>query len=241
MGIFKSRPKRPVVAPKEAWDPSTWATRVPLTHLDNFGEVFRAAWENRGALPYAWRILNGGCCDGCALGTDGLKDWTVDGVHLCNVRLRLLRLNTLPRARPRPLDRRRGAASVARPRPAGARPRPVPDGAPSRRSRLHARRLGRRARPDRRSRAHHDPRAHVPLPDQPRHPQRDLLPGPEGDARPGHQQRRQRRARLPRAQHGRPQGDARRLRHHLLVPRPDRYGRRHVRRLEPRQEPAGAR
>ncbi len=73
---------------------------MPLTHLDNFGEVFRAAWENRAALPYAWRILNGGCCDGCALGTDGLKDWTVDGIHLCNVRLRLLRLNTLPELDP---------------------------------------------------------------------------------------------------------------------------------------------
>lgn len=34
-------------------------------------------------------------CDGCALGTTGLKDWTIDGVHLCNVRLRLLRLNTM--------------------------------------------------------------------------------------------------------------------------------------------------
>ena len=68
---------------------------MPLTHLENFAEVFRATWENRDRLGYAWRILNEGVCDGCALGTDGLKDWTVDGVHLCNVRLRLLRLNTL--------------------------------------------------------------------------------------------------------------------------------------------------
>ncbi|TFG71996.1 MAG: formate dehydrogenase, partial [Solirubrobacterales bacterium] len=29
------------------------------------------------------------------LGTKGLADWTIDGVHLCNVRLRLLRLNTM--------------------------------------------------------------------------------------------------------------------------------------------------
>ena len=36
-----------------------------------------------------------GVCDGCALGTNGLRDWTIDGVHLCNVRLRLLRLNTM--------------------------------------------------------------------------------------------------------------------------------------------------
>lgn len=96
MGIFKSRPKRFVRAPKKDWDPSTWASLVPLTHLENFGEVFRAAWENRDRAGYAWRILNDGVCDGCALGTSGLEDWTVEGVHLCNVRLRLLRLNTMP-------------------------------------------------------------------------------------------------------------------------------------------------
>jgi molybdopterin-dependent oxidoreductase alpha subunit len=58
--------------------------------------VFRAAWENRSRPRYAWRILTTGVCDGCALGTSGLHDWTLEGVHLCNVRLRLLRLNTMP-------------------------------------------------------------------------------------------------------------------------------------------------
>ena len=96
MGMFTSRPKRSVRAPKKGWDPSTWATLTPLTHLDNFAEVFRAGWENRDRAGYAWRILNDGVCDGCALGTTGMEDWTVDGVHLCNVRLRLLRLNTMP-------------------------------------------------------------------------------------------------------------------------------------------------
>ena len=52
--------------------------------------------ENKDELPFAWRILNEGVCDGCALGVAGLKDWTTDGPHLCNVRLRLLRLNTMP-------------------------------------------------------------------------------------------------------------------------------------------------
>ncbi len=59
-----------------------------------FREMARVAWENRDRLPYAWRILNHGVCDGCALGTAGMKDWTIDGVHLCWVRLNLLRLNT---------------------------------------------------------------------------------------------------------------------------------------------------
>ncbi|MEJ2667359.1 MAG: FdhF/YdeP family oxidoreductase [Deinococcales bacterium] len=95
MAFMRSRPKRAVRPPKAGWDPSTWATRVPLTHTENFQEVFRAAWENRDRAGYAWRILSDGVCDGCALGTSGMSDWTIDGVHLCNVRLRLLRLNTM--------------------------------------------------------------------------------------------------------------------------------------------------
>jgi len=80
--------------------PSNWASWKPLgigeQRPNNYGEIFRAAWENRDAAGYAWRILRDGVCDGCALGTSGLRDWTIDGVHLCNVRLRLLRLNTMP-------------------------------------------------------------------------------------------------------------------------------------------------
>ena len=56
----------------------------------------RVAWENRSELPFAWRILSKGVCDGCALGTSGLSDWTIEGTHLCMVRLEMLRLNTMP-------------------------------------------------------------------------------------------------------------------------------------------------
>src|SRR6187399_3066110 len=56
----------------------------------------RVAWRNRDELPYAFRLLRQGVCDGCALGTTGLRDWTLDGIHLCMVRLELLRLNTAP-------------------------------------------------------------------------------------------------------------------------------------------------
>lgn len=59
-------------------------------------EMLRVAWDNRDELPYAWRILRDGVCDGCALGTSGLRDWTMAGTHLCMVRLELLRLNTAP-------------------------------------------------------------------------------------------------------------------------------------------------
>src|SRR5438477_8192316 len=62
----------------------------------HYFEMARAAWDNRDELPFAWRILNDGVCDGCALGTSGLSDWTVEGPHLCMVRLELMRLNTAP-------------------------------------------------------------------------------------------------------------------------------------------------
>jgi molybdopterin-dependent oxidoreductase alpha subunit len=83
--------------------PSLWASWKPLgigeQRPNNYLEILRAIWENRDRLGYAWRVLNDGVCDGCALGTIGMRDWTITGIHLCNIRLRLLRLNTMP-----PLD-----------------------------------------------------------------------------------------------------------------------------------------
>ncbi len=81
------------------WTPANWASWKPFgigeQRPNNYAEIFRAISENRGELPYAWRILSEGVCDGCALGTTGLHDWTLEGVHLCNIRLRLLKLNTM--------------------------------------------------------------------------------------------------------------------------------------------------
>ncbi len=86
-------------AVKKGWNPQTWVSLRPfglgLQKPNNFAEIFRALWENADNLAYAWRILRDGVCDGCALGTYGLRDWTIQGLHLCNVRLRLLRLNTM--------------------------------------------------------------------------------------------------------------------------------------------------
>ena len=85
--------------PKKLPTPSNWASLKPFgigeQRPNNFAEVFHAVWENRDQAAYAWRILDQGVCDGCALGTKGMRDWTLDGVHLCNIRLRLLRLNTM--------------------------------------------------------------------------------------------------------------------------------------------------
>jgi molybdopterin-dependent oxidoreductase alpha subunit len=83
-----------------ALNPRLWASIVPrdpsMRKPNHYWEMARVAWENRDQLGYAWRILNHGVCDGCALGTAGLKDWTLDDTHLCMVRLELMRLNTAP-------------------------------------------------------------------------------------------------------------------------------------------------
>jgi molybdopterin-dependent oxidoreductase alpha subunit len=71
--------------------PFGWGKQKPR----HFTEVLRLVWQNRDNLPYAYRVLTRGVCDGCALGTSGLSDWTLEGTHLCLVRLNLLRLNTM--------------------------------------------------------------------------------------------------------------------------------------------------
>lgn len=84
---------------RRRWDPSLWASKKPFgigeKRPNNYAEIWNAVKENRGDLAYAWRILKHGVCDGCALGTTGMRDWTLDEIHLCNVRLRLLKLNTM--------------------------------------------------------------------------------------------------------------------------------------------------
>jgi molybdopterin-dependent oxidoreductase alpha subunit len=79
--------------------PDLWVSPVPYgvgkVKPNHYGEILKTAWENRDSLPYAWRILRHGVCDGCALGVAGFRDWTIKGVHLCTTRLNLLRLNTM--------------------------------------------------------------------------------------------------------------------------------------------------
>src|SRR5262249_29292756 len=82
------------------WNPKNWVSLAPngigQVKPNHYLEMARVAWRNRDELPFAWRILTRGVCDGCALGTTGLRDFTMNGVHLCMVRLELLRLNTMP-------------------------------------------------------------------------------------------------------------------------------------------------
>jgi molybdopterin-dependent oxidoreductase alpha subunit len=85
------------------------------TKPNHYFEIVRTVWENRHDLPYAWRILSRGVCDGCALGVAGFRDWTMDGVHLCTTRLDLLKVNTA-----RALDPAVLADAGALPRSSGA-------------------------------------------------------------------------------------------------------------------------
>jgi anaerobic selenocysteine-containing dehydrogenase len=79
----------------------TWLSRlipfgvVGQTKPRHYREMLGVLWENKDNLPYAWKILKHGVCDGCSLGPYGLRDNVLDGVHLCMTRLRLLRLNTI--------------------------------------------------------------------------------------------------------------------------------------------------
>ncbi|HZM00894.1 MAG TPA: FdhF/YdeP family oxidoreductase, partial [Planctomycetota bacterium] len=74
-----------------SWVPFGLGQRKPHHYLS----MARIAWQNRRHPLYAWRVLSRGVCDGCALGTSGLRDWTMPGKHLCLVRLELLHLNTM--------------------------------------------------------------------------------------------------------------------------------------------------
>jgi molybdopterin-dependent oxidoreductase alpha subunit len=72
------------------WKPNGIGEQKP----HHYGAIARTVWENRRSLPFAWRILRKGVCDGCALGVAGFHDWTISGVHLCTTRLELLKVNT---------------------------------------------------------------------------------------------------------------------------------------------------
>ncbi|ANE48478.1 formate dehydrogenase [Paenibacillus swuensis] len=81
-------------------DSKLWVSRIPFglgkVKPHHIRDTLKVAWDNRDALPYAYRMLTQGVCDGCALGVSGLYDRTLEGPHLCTTRLNLLRLNTMP-------------------------------------------------------------------------------------------------------------------------------------------------
>jgi molybdopterin-dependent oxidoreductase alpha subunit len=82
------------------WNRESWVGLRPYgigsgqSKPNHYLDIAKVAWANRGHPKYAWDILTKGTCDGCALGVAGFHDWTIDGVHLCTTRLRLLEVNT---------------------------------------------------------------------------------------------------------------------------------------------------
>lgn len=85
---------------KPGWNSKSWVSLIPngigQVKPNHYAEILKTIWRNRNELPFALRILTKGVCDGCALGTTGIHDFTMDGVHLCMIRLDLMRLNTMP-------------------------------------------------------------------------------------------------------------------------------------------------
>jgi molybdopterin-dependent oxidoreductase alpha subunit len=77
--------------------PRDWVSLSPngIGHQkpNHYKEMVKVAWGVKGNARKAWSILSKGVCDGCALGVAGFHDWTLEGVHLCTTRLRLLELN----------------------------------------------------------------------------------------------------------------------------------------------------
>ena len=84
------------VAPRR-WNPSSWVSLSPNgighTKPNHLAEMARVAVNVRRSPKKAWKILSKGVCDGCALGVAGFHDWTLDGIHLCTTRLKLLEVN----------------------------------------------------------------------------------------------------------------------------------------------------
>ena len=78
-------------------NPKFWVSPRPngigLEKPFHYVEMAKLAWDNKRNGRYAWKLLTEGVCDGCALGVAGLHDWTMDDIHLCLTRLRLLEMN----------------------------------------------------------------------------------------------------------------------------------------------------
>lgn len=85
---------------RRLWNPKSWVSLSPNgighTKPNHLGEMVRVAVQVRRTPKRAWKILNEGVCDGCALGVAGFHDWTLDGIHLCTTRLKLLEVNCAP-------------------------------------------------------------------------------------------------------------------------------------------------
>lgn len=99
----KTKHTGPIKLPSKP-DPKLWVSKMPFglgkVKPHHIRDTMKVMVDNRDNLPYAFRILTQGVCDGCALGVSGLYDQTLAGPHVCTTRLNLLRLNTMPAIKP---------------------------------------------------------------------------------------------------------------------------------------------
>ena len=63
-----------------------WVSLVPYglneQHPNNYKDILQCAWENRDNLPYAFRILNDGCCDGCCADADCISAFRISSIAI---------------------------------------------------------------------------------------------------------------------------------------------------------------
>ena len=93
--------KRPSATRRDLWvgfKPNGIGEQKP----NHYREMREPSGRTARNLPYAWRILRKGVCDGCALGVAGFHDWTHrrrapvhDAARTCS------QVNTMRRDRPR--------------------------------------------------------------------------------------------------------------------------------------------
>src|SRR4051794_1109702 len=92
---------------RRTW-PQKLKSAVPFglgqTKPQHFRDMAKVVWANRDNLPYAWRVLSRGVCDGCALGVAGFHDWAILGGGLCMTRVDFFLLYTKPPLDPRQLE-----------------------------------------------------------------------------------------------------------------------------------------
>lgn len=85
---------------RRLWNPRSWVSLSPNgighTKPNHLAEMVQVAVNVRHSPKRAWKILSQGVCDGCALGVAGWHDWTLEGIHLCTTRLKLLEVNCAP-------------------------------------------------------------------------------------------------------------------------------------------------
>ena len=81
----------------------------------HYREMVKVAWENRDQLPFAWRILEGRRLRRLRAGhVRAARTGRFHGMHLCMVRLELMRLNTAPALDPSAARRCRAARGRVR-------------------------------------------------------------------------------------------------------------------------------